>query len=46
MRELEGVRRVSLTNDQSPNRKTDLDPLLWTIAAAITGAIVFVVYTL
>ena len=35
---------MSVTNDQSPNRKTDLDLLFWTIAAAIAGAIVFVVY--
>ena len=33
---------MSVTNDQSPNRKTALDPLFWTIAAAIAGAIVFV----
>jgi hypothetical protein len=37
---------VSVTNDRSPHRRTDLDPLLWTIAAAIVGAIVYLAYSL
>jgi hypothetical protein len=36
--------RTPATDNQG--RKTDLDPLLWTIAAAIAGAIVYLVYSL
>jgi hypothetical protein len=37
---------VSVRDDSSPHRRTDLDPLLWAIAAAIAGAIVYLAYSL